>query len=223
MSLLEFDAQKTKIKICGLKAEIDVQTAMQLKIDAIGLVFFEPSPRNISMEQAKTLSHLHEGRLENVALVVDASDALIENIKKHCLVDIWQFHGNETPERCAAIAGQQKWLKAARIDEKFQMDQFCLQYRDASAWLLDAVVAGYGGGGKTFNWDLIPDLWIKENAHRVVLSGGLNSSNIAEAIVQFRPLAVDISSGVEISKGKKDPELMKNFVMQVRKQDQILN
>jgi phosphoribosylanthranilate isomerase len=175
------------------------------------------------MEQAKTLSHIHEGKLENVALVVDASDALIENIKKHCLVDIWQFHGNETPERCAAIAGHQKWLKAARINEKFQIDQFCLQYRDASAWLLDAVVEGYGGGGKTFNWDLIPDLWIKENAHRVVLSGGLNSSNIAEAIVQFRPLAVDISSGVEISKGKKDPELMKNFVMQVRKQDQILN
>ncbi len=223
MSLLDFDPQKTKIKICGLKAEIDVHTAVQLNIDAIGLVFFEPSPRNITLEQAKTLSHLHEGKLENVALVVDASDTLIGDIKKYCQVDLWQFHGNETPERCAAIAGTKKWIKAARIDEKFQIDQFCLQYRDASAWLLDAVVDGYGGGGKKFNWELIPDLWSKENAHRVVLSGGLNSSNVAEAITQFRPLAVDISSGVEISKGKKDPELMKNFVMQVRKQDQILN
>ena len=223
MSLLDFDPQKTKIKICGLKAEIDVHTAVQLNIDAIGLVFFEPSPRNITPEQAKSLSHLHEGKLENVALVVDASDTLIGDIKKYCQVDLWQFHGNETPERCAAIAGTKKWIKAARIDEKFQIDQFCLQYRDASAWLLDAVVDGYGGGGKKFNWELIPDLWSKENAYRVVLSGGLNSSNVAEAISQFRPLAVDISSGVEISKGKKDPELMKNFVMQVRKQDQILN
>jgi len=223
MSLLDFDPQKTKIKICGLKTEIDVHIAVQLNIDAIGLVFFEPSPRNITLEQAKTLSHLHEGKLENVALVVDASDTLIRDIKKYCQVDLWQFHGNETPERCAAIAGTKKWIKAARIDEKFQIDQFCLQYRYASAWLLDAVVDGYGGGGKTFNWELIPELWSKENAHRVVLSGGLNSSNVAEAITQFRPLAVDISSGVEISKGKKDPELMKNFVMQVRKQDQILN
>jgi phosphoribosylanthranilate isomerase len=223
MSLLDFDPQKTKIKICGLKAEIDVHTAVELNIDAIGLVFFEPSPRNITLEQAKTLSHLHEGKLENVALVVDASDTLIRDIKKYCQVDLWQFHGNETPERCAAIAGTKKWIKAARIDEKFQIDQFCLQYRDANAWLLDAVVDGYGGGGKTFNWELIPELWSKENAYRVVLSGGLNSSNVAEAITQFRPLAVDISSGVEISKGKKDPELMNNFVMRVRKQDQILN
>ena len=96
------------------------------------------------------------------------------------------------------------------------MSEFCLQYRDASAWLLDAVVDGYGGGGQAFNWDLIPETWIKENAHRVVLSGGLNSHNVAQAIEYFRPLAVDVSSGVEISKGKKDPVLMKNFVMQVR-------
>ena len=111
-------------------------------------------------------------------------------------------------------------MKAARIDQKFQFDQFCLQYRDASAWILDALVEGYGGGGKTFDWDLVPKSWIKENVHRVVLSGGLNASNVAEAISLFRPLGVDVSSGVEITKGVKDPNLMREFVMQVRKMDQ---
>jgi phosphoribosylanthranilate isomerase len=216
MSLFRYDPKKTNIKICGLTAEADIQTALELQIDAIGLVFYSPSSRYLEPSQAGPLSRYHEGKLQNVALVVDAKDELIENIKKACLIDIWQFHGDETPQRCQSIAQGKPWMKAARIDEKFMINEFCLQYRDASAWLLDAVVDGYGGGGLTFNWDLIPKTWIKENAHRVVLSGGLNSHNVAQAIEHFRPLAVDVSSGVEISKGKKDPNLMKNFVMQVR-------
>jgi len=220
MSLLNNDSLHTRIKICGLSTAIDIHTAMNLGVDAIGLVFYPPSPRCLEMTQGATLSRLHEGTLQNVVLVVDADDHLIKSIKDHCKIDIWQFHGNETPQRCSEIAGDLPWLKAARVDEKFQLDDFCLQYRDASAWILDAVVEGYGGGGKTFNWDLIPKSWIKENAHRVVLSGGLKISNVAEAIAHFRPLGVDVSSGVEISKGKKDPELMKQFVMQVRMIDQ---
>jgi phosphoribosylanthranilate isomerase len=220
MSLLNNDSLHTRIKICGLSTAIDIHTAMNLGVDAIGLVFYPPSPRCLDMTQGATLSRLHDGTLQNVVLVVDADDHLIKSIKDHCKIDIWQFHGNETPQRCSEIAGDLPWLKAARVDEKFQLDDFCLQYRDASAWILDAVVEGYGGGGKTFNWDLIPKSWITENAHRVVLSGGLKISNVAEAIAHFRPLGVDVSSGVEISKGKKDPELMKQFVMQVRMIDQ---
>ena len=223
MSLLKYDPLHTRIKICGLSTELDIQTAMNLGIDAIGLVFYPPSPRCLNMTQGATLSRLHNGALQHVVLVVDADDHLVKSIKDHCKIDIWQFHGNETPERCSEIAGELPWLKAARIDEKFQLDEFCLQYRDASAWILDAVVEGYGGGGQTFNWDLIPQVWIKENAHRVVLSGGLKISNVAEAIAHFRPLGVDVSSGVEISKGKKDPELMKQFVMQVRKINESSN
>jgi len=223
MSLLNYDPLHTRIKICGLSTELDIQTAMNLGIDAIGLVFYPPSPRCLNMTQGATLSRLHNGALQNVVLVVDADDHLVKSIKDHCKIDIWQFHGNETPERCSQIAGELPWLKAARIDEKFQLDEFCLQYRDASAWILDAVVEGYGGGGQTFNWDLIPQVWIKENAHRVVLSGGLKISNVAEAIAHFRPLGVDVSSGVEVSKGKKDPELMKQFVMQVRKINESSN
>ena len=216
MSLFQYDPQQTRIKICGLTTPIHVQTALELQIDAIGLVFYPPSSRYLDPVQAAPLSKQHQGQLQNVALVVDASNELIERINKECSIDIWQFHGNETPQRCQAISHGKPWMKAARIDEKFRIEDFCLQYRDESAWLLDAVVEGYGGGGKTFNWDLIPETWIRENAHRVVLSGGLNSHNVAEAIEYFRPLAVDVSSGVEISKGKKDPDLMKNFVMQVR-------
>ena len=223
MSLFNYDPPHTRIKICGLSTELDVQTAMNLGVDAIGLVFYPPSPRCLNMTQGASLSRLHNGALQNVVLVVDANDYLVKRIKDHCKIDIWQFHGNETPERCSEIAGGVPWLKAARIDEKFQLDEFCLQYRDASAWILDAVVEGYGGGGKIFNWDLIPQVWIRENAHRVVLSGGLKISNVAEAIAHFRPLGVDVSSGVEVSKGKKDPELMKQFVMQVRKINESSN
>jgi phosphoribosylanthranilate isomerase len=145
MSLLNNDSLHTRIKICGLSTAIDIHTAMNLGVDAIGLVFYPPSPRCLDMTQGATLSRLHDGTLQNVVLVVDADDHLIKSIKDHCKIDIWQFHGNETPQRCSEIAGDLPWLKAARVDEKFQLDDFCLQYRDASAWILDAVVEGFAG------------------------------------------------------------------------------
>lgn len=223
MSLVAFDPAHTRIKICGLRTPAAVQTAVELAIDAIGLVFYAPSPRVVSMAQAEMLSHSHGGRLENVALVVDATDTLITDIQKYCQVDLWQFHGEETPQRCAEIAQGKNWIKAARIDEKFLMDEFCLQYRDASAWILDAVVEGYGGGGKTFNWELVPQAWLKAFHHKVILSGGLHVANVSQAIAHFRPLGVDVSSGVELVKGVKDEQLMKNFVTQVRTQSVSLN
>jgi phosphoribosylanthranilate isomerase len=219
MSLLKPVAGKTRIKICGLTTELDIQTALDLQIDAVGLVFYVPSPRYIQPMRAGQIMAESKGLVQHVGLVVDPTDELVDEITKHCQIDIWQFHGNESAARCQQIAGTTPWIKAARIDENFQLDEFCLQYRDAHAWLLDAVVEGYGGGGKTFNWEFIPSVWIKENAHRVVLSGGLSAANVADAIHHFRPLAVDVSSGVEISKGQKDPVLMKNFVTQVRSTD----
>ncbi len=219
MHFFEPIAGKTKIKICGLSTEKDVDTAVELAIDALGLVFYPPSIRYLSPEKAGPLSYRSQGKVQNVALVVDPSDALVHEIKTHCAIDIWQFHGNESEARCQAVAGSTPWMKAARISEKFNLDEFCLQYRSAHAWLFDAMVEGYGGGGKTFNWDSIPQIWVKENAHRVVLSGGLNVNNITEAIAHFQPMAVDVSSGVELAPGKKDPELMKEFVLAVRQTD----
>ncbi|SMC46533.1 phosphoribosylanthranilate isomerase [Polynucleobacter kasalickyi] len=220
MGLLNHQNSYTNIKICGLSKEQDILVANSLAIEAIGFVFYPPSPRYVSPQQALQLGNILSDEIQIVALVVDPSDELIQEIRSQVRVDIWQFHGDESPARCAEIAQATPWMKAARIDDQFVLQDFCLQYSASAAWILDAVVEGFGGGGQTFNWQLIPDIWIKENAHRVVLSGGLNSHNVAEAIAHFRPLGVDISSGVEASRGNKEPNLMQQFVDAVRSTDQ---
>jgi len=219
MGLLTGSNQKTRIKICGLTRPIDVDFAVSQGVDALGFVFYHPSPRYISPELAAALISRMPGGVDVVALVVDPTDEEIQRIKERITVDIWQFHGDESAQRCAEIAAGQKWMKAARISENFSFSEFCLQYRDATAWLLDAFVDGYGGGGKTFDWSLIPQEWIRENAHRVVLSGGLNSHNVGESIRRFHPLAVDVSSGVEYAKGIKDHKLISDFVSAVKQAD----
>jgi phosphoribosylanthranilate isomerase len=221
MGLLNRQIGYTNIKICGLSKEQDMLAANSLAIEAIGFVFYPPSSRYVSPQQALQLGSILNDQIQIVALVVDPSDELIQEIRSHVRVDIWQFHGDESPERCAEIAQSTPWMKAARIDDQFVLQDFCLQYSASAAWIFDAVVEGYGGGGQTFNWQLIPETWIKENAHRVVLSGGLNSHNVAEAIAHFRPLAVDISSGVEASRGNKEAHLMQQFVDVVRSTDQF--
>jgi len=221
VGLLQRQHGYTNIKICGLSKPQDMITANTLAIEAIGLVFFPPSPRYVTPQQALQLTSILDEQIEIVALVVDPSDELVAEIRSQVRVDIWQFHGNESAKRCAEIAQSTPWMKAARIDHQFSLQDFCLEYNECAAWILDAVVEGYGGGGQTFNWQLIPKLWIKENAHRVVLSGGLNAHNVAEAIAHFQPLGVDISSGVEISRGNKEPNLMQQFVDAVRLTDQF--
>jgi phosphoribosylanthranilate isomerase len=220
MGLLTGSTGKTRIKICGLTRPADVDFAVSQGVDALGYVFYRPSPRFVTPELAASLISRMPGGVDVVALVVDPTDEEIENIRNRITVDLWQFHGAESAQRCVEIAGGQKWMKAARIHAGFNLSEFCLQYRDATAWLLDAFVDGFGGGGKTFDWSLIPQEWIRENAHRVVLSGGLNSHNVGESISRFHPLAVDISSGVESAKGVKDHQLIREFVEAVRQADQ---
>ena len=219
MGLLNGASSKTRIKLCGFTRPVDVDVAVSLGIDALGFVFYPPSSRSISPELAASLISRMPGGVDVVALVVNPSDDEVQSIRNRINVDIWQFHGDETSERCKELAQGQKWMKAARIGKNFNFDDFSIQYRDANAWLLDSMVEGYGGGGKTFDWSLIPDSWIKENAHRVVLSGGLNSHNVGESISRFRPLAVDISSGIESQKGIKDSKLMQDFVDAVKRAD----
>jgi phosphoribosylanthranilate isomerase len=221
MGLLTGQTDKTRIKICGLTRPADVDFVVSQGVDALGYVFYRPSPRFVTPELAASLISRMPGGIDVVALVVDPTDEEIQQIRDRITVDIWQFHGDEAPQRCIELAQGQKWMKAARIHKGFNLSDFCLQYRDATAWLLDAFVDGFGGGGKTFDWSLIPQEWIKENAHRVVLSGGLNSHNVGESISRFHPLAVDISSGVESAKGIKDPKLVSEFVQAVKLADQI--
>ena len=197
----------------------DIAAAVEAKADAVGFVFYPPSPRAISPEDAGVLiTQLPKG-MDAVGLVVNPTPNQMEQIRANAAITLWQFHGDETPEQCRRLAGGLPWMKAARIGQTFNFPEFSLQYGDAAGFLLDTLADGYGGSGNTFNWNLIPSTWANANAHRVVLSGGLNSHNVGEAIARLHPCAVDISSGVEISKGVKDPGLIKQFVEAVREAD----
>ena len=219
MGLLTRTPGKTRIKFCGLTRPADVDAAVALGVDALGFVFYPPSPRAISPELAATLSARMPGGMDVVGLVVNPTDSEVDRIRERLTITLWQFHGDESPERCAEIAGDTPWMKAARISGDFDLGDFSIQYQKAHAWLLDAFVEGYGGGGHVFDWSLIPQTWAKENAHRVVLSGGLNAHNVGEGIARLAPLAIDVSSGIEVAKGQKSPELMRAFVDAVKLAD----
>lgn len=219
MGLLNFSAVHTRVKICGLKTPADIDAAVAAGVDAVGFVFYPPSPRAVTPNIAASLISRLPAGVDAVGLVVNASDAQFEEIRAVAPITLWQFHGDEPPSECQRLAAGLPWMKAARIGGQFPFENFSLQYRQASAFLLDALVESYGGGGIPFDWQGIPQAWISANAPRVVLSGGLNVHNVGEAITRLHPCAVDVSSGVEISKGVKDHALMKQFVQAVRAAD----
>jgi phosphoribosylanthranilate isomerase len=219
MGLLKYSPGRTRIKICGLRTAADVDAAVKAGVDAVGFVFYPPSVRAVSPQLAAQLISRLPAGVDAVGLLVNATDEELAAIRQVAPISLWQFHGDETPQRCAQLAQNEPWMKAARVGEQFAFDEFSLQYRDANAFLLDALVEGYGGGGVPFDWQGIPQAWVKENAPRVVLSGGLNTRNVGEAIARLHPCAVDVSSGVESSKGVKDPALMTAFVNAVRDAD----
>ncbi|HQT41870.1 MAG TPA: phosphoribosylanthranilate isomerase [Polynucleobacter sp.] len=219
MGLLNYSAGHTRVKICGLKTPADIDAAVAAGVDAVGFVFYPPSPRAVTPNIAASLISRLPAGVDAVGLVVNASDAQFEAIRAVAPITLWQFHGDETPEDCQRLAAGQPWIKAARIGAQFPFEDFSLQYSQANAYLLDALVEGYGGGGVPFDWQGIPQAWISANAPRVVLSGGLNVHNVGEAITRLHPCAVDVSSGVEISKGVKDHALMKQFIQVVRAAD----
>ena len=219
MDLLTYSPSLTRVKICGLKTSADIDAAVTAGVDAVGFVFYPPSVRAVSPNvAAQLISRLPVG-VDAVGLVVNATDEQFAAIKTIAPITLWQFHGDESPERCSQLADGRPWIKAARIGQDFAFSEFSLQYRQANAFLLDALVEGYGGGGVPFDWQGIPQTWVSENAPRVVLSGGLNTHNVGEAIARLHPCAVDVSSGVESSRGVKDPALMAEFVKAVRAAD----
>ncbi|HEY9106825.1 MAG TPA: phosphoribosylanthranilate isomerase [Roseateles sp.] len=203
----------TRIKICGLTREQDVEAAIEAGADAIGFVFYAKSPRAVTPERARVLARLLPPFVTPVGLFVNATDAELQagfDALPNMLV---QFHGDETPEDCDRIA--RPYLRAARMAPGVDLLDFAARFSNAQAILLDAHVDGYGGGGKVFDWSLIPP----SVSSRLVLSGGLNAANVADGIAQVRPWAVDVSSGVEVSKGIKSADLIHEFCRAVKRAD----
>lgn len=205
--------QRTRIKICGLTREVDVDAAVDAGADAVGFVFYPKSPRHVTLARAADLARRLPSFVMPVGLFVNASTLDIQAATDAIPQLLIQFHGDEPPQDCAAC--HRPFLRAARMSPGFDLLDFASQYPNAQAILLDAHVEGYGGGGKVFDWSLIP-----RNVPRpVVLSGGLHAGNVIEGILRVRPWAVDVSSGVESSKGIKDAEAIRRFCEAVREAD----
>ena len=225
-------ALRTRIKICGLTRERDLDAAVSAGADAIGFVMYRKSARCVSPQRAAEMARRLPPFVTPVLLFVNEDAAVVMASCAQVPGAIIQFHGDETPQQCLAATahGAMPFIRAARIplegDDSFDLLKFASDYSAAQAILLDAHVEGYGGGGKAFNWSRLPP---NADCH-LVLSGGLTASNVADGILQVRPrcktLAVDVSSGVELdgpgSQGLKDAEKINQFVAAVRAADRQL-
>ncbi len=220
---------RTRIKVCGLTREADIDAVAAAGVDAVGFVLYPASARHVTAQRAAELACRLPPFITPVLLFVNASTAEIAAACATIPTALVQFHGDETPQTC--LATERPFLRAARIPlgnfgdtassagERFDLVRYAYDFKSAQAILLDAHVDGYGGGGKTFNWSLLPQ---NVNAH-LVLSGGLTPANVIDGILQVKhrglSLAVDVSSGVEVSKGIKSAELINQFVAAVRAAD----
>lgn len=216
----------TRIKICGLTREQDVDTAVEAGADAVGFVLYPKSPRAVTVERAAELASRLPPFVTPVLLFVNEDAAVSTRALQAVPGAMAQFHGDETPAQCRAGSGsgRHRFMRAARIPLgpagiDFDLVKYAQDFSDAQAILLDAHVEGYGGGGKAFDWSLLPHV---ANAH-LVLSGGLTPANVGDGIRVLRPrcktLAVDVSSGVEAQKGIKDAGKIREFVAAVRAAD----
>ena len=204
----------TRTKICGLTREQDVDAAVMAGADAIGLVFYPPSPRAVTAEQARLLAARVPAFVSTVGLFVNPEKEEVQRTLEQVPLDLLQFHGDETPEFCASFG--RRWIKAVRVRAAGDIEAAFRRYQGASGLLVDAWSPDtYGGTGKRFNWDLIP----AERPMPLILAGGLASDNVAGAVRQVRPWAVDVSGGVESSKGIKDSSRMTDFISEVHRVD----
>ena len=217
---------RTRIKICGITREQDLDAAVAAGADAVGFVLYEKSPRYVTPRRAAELARRLPPFVSPVLLFVNTPPQEVAAACDQVPGAMVQFHGDETPAQCLAATARpaRPFVRAARIplDENadpFDLVRFAADFSQAQAILLDAHVEGYGGGGKAFNWSLLPT---SVDSH-LVLSGGLTPANVTDGILQVRPralsLAVDVSSGVEASKGIKDADKINRFVAAVRAAD----
>mgnify|MGYP001456921913 CR=1 FL=1 len=196
-----------RVKICGITRLEDVQAACRAGADALGFVFYEKSPRHVSIDTAAMLVRALPPFVQSVGLFVDAQPDFIERVLRAVPLDVLQFHGDESPAACARYG--RPWIKAVRVNPESDLLKCAADFDAARGLLLDAFVPGVPGGtGERFDWKLIPEGMPKP----IVLSGGLTPDNVAEAVRSVRPWAVDVSSGVEASKGIKDALKVARFI-----------
>lgn len=209
------------VKFCGFTQLDDIKAAVKLNADAIGLVFYPPSPRAVTIEQGQILSAAVPAFISVVALVVNMPEDELIELADNIPFDIIQFHGDETPEQCRQLASSvnKRWIKALRVNaEQDTLDSMNIQIDNfatagASSILLDAYHQHkYGGTGARFDWSLIPD----DSSLPIILAGGLDADNVA-ATIELPIYAVDVSGGIEIDKGKKDPAKMRAFMKAVKR------
>lgn len=204
---------RTRVKICGLTRVDDVDAAVAAGADAIGLVFYPPSPRFVESSLARELARRVPPFVTLVGLFVNPEPASVEAVLAQVPLQLLQFHGDETDAECARYG--RPFVKAARMRPGFDLLNYAASFPNAGALLLDAFVDGYGGGGKVFDWSLIPP----SLPLPLILSGGLDADNVGDAVARVRPFAVDVSSGVEQAKGLKDPAKIMAFMAGVQDAD----
>ena len=200
---------RTRVKICGITRVEDADAAARAGADAIGLVFYPPSPRCLSLERARSLRGVLPPFVTAIALFVNPAREDVERVLAEVRPDALQFHGEEPPEFCAQFGVP--YIKACRVREGTDLLEYFAPYADAQGWLADAYVEAYGGVGARFDWSLVPSL----RDRPLILSGGLSMENVGEALRVVRPWGVDVSSGVEVAKGIKDAALIEAFIAEV--------
>lgn len=202
---------RVRVKICGITRPEDALVAANCGADAIGMVFYKPSPRAISIPRACEITGQLPPFISKVALFVNAEQDFIKEVLSSVAIDILQFHGEETPEQCSQYA--KPFIKAIRMQDNVDLVEIEKQYKSAAALLVDTYVQGEAGGtGRVFDWSRIPGGLDKP----LILAGGLTAGNVVDAINQVKPYAVDVSGGVESGKGIKSAEKVAEFIQEVR-------
>jgi phosphoribosylanthranilate isomerase len=208
---------RIRIKICGITRTQDARAAAEAGADAIGLVFYPPSPRYLSAERAVEIRDALPPFVQTVALFVNADAPQVAQVLQRVRPAMLQFHGEETPEFCAQFGVP--FVKACRMSPQVDALEYLRPYSRAAAWLFDSHVPEYGGVGESFDWSLLPAAFGGRLERPVILSGGLSRDNVAEAVRCVRPWGVDVSSGVESAKGVKDGAKIAAFIAEVRNAD----
>jgi len=208
---------RTRLKICGITRDTDLAVALQAGADAIGFVFYPPSPRFLDLERAAALVAQVPPFVARVGLFVNAHPSEVRGTLEAVPLDLLQFHGEEDEAYCRQFG--RPYVKAARVRPGLDLLEFARRFASARGLLLDAYVEGYGGSGQGFDWSLIP----ASLPLPVILSGGLHVGNIVDAVRRVRPWAVDVSSGVEQAKGIKDADKIAAFVAALKTADAEAN